>query len=195
LVKPCLEGQIQMKRRLAPIRGRMFQATFIGIDASGHRDTACRLRKLAQTSRVLRGLRDVSWHSQYAWVGISATSWRELPTVAEITSRALECECVALDFQTVSSSFAYHFYTSGQDVRSLVYGYDQEACWESVAGMPQPWEAAALTGAPVVSDRESAHSVTRMVKAVREFHRLPPSFEVCESFGPPWLFRRVPLLW
>lgn len=172
-----------------------FQATFVGIDASGHRNTAQRLRKLAKSSRVLRGLWNVAWHSQYAWVGISAASWRELPAVAEITSRELECESIALDFQTISSSFVYHFYASGQDVRSLVYGYDQEACWESVAGMPQPWEAAALAGAPVVSDRESAHSVTRMVKAVREFHRLPPSFEVCEAFGPPRLLRLVPLLW
>lgn len=164
-----------------------FQAIFVGIDASGHRQTACRLRKLAKSSRVLRGLWNVAWHSQYAWVGISATSWRDLPTVAEITSRALEGESVALDFQTVSSSFAYHFYASGQDVRSLVYGYDQEAGWDAVAGRPQPWEAAALNGAP--------HPVMRVVQAVREFHRLPPRFEVCEAFGPPGLLRRVPVLW
>ena len=45
-----------------------------------------------------------------------------------------------LSFQSAMDSFEFHHWQSGQHVRSLVYGVEEERTWASVDGTPETWE-------------------------------------------------------
>jgi len=45
-----------------------------------------------------------------------------------------------LSFESAMDCFEFHHWQSGQHMRSLVYGMDEERTWERADGAPEPWE-------------------------------------------------------
>jgi hypothetical protein len=45
-----------------------------------------------------------------------------------------------LSFESAMDCFEFHHWHSGQHVRSLVYGMEEERMWERADGTPEPWE-------------------------------------------------------
>ena len=45
-----------------------------------------------------------------------------------------------LSFRSAMDCFEFHHWQSGQHVRSLVYGLEEERTWERADGAPEPWE-------------------------------------------------------
>jgi hypothetical protein len=45
-----------------------------------------------------------------------------------------------LSFESAMDCFEFHHWQSGQHVRSLVYGMEEERMWERADGTPEPWE-------------------------------------------------------
>ncbi len=84
-------------------------------------------------------------------------------------SARLSTGVIWLSFQSVVDSFQFHHWRSGQHLRSLVYGRDQERTWERVEGMPEPWERLTLfdpdrleTGLKYARDVAEGHELERI---------------------------------
>jgi hypothetical protein len=45
-----------------------------------------------------------------------------------------------LGFQSTVDAFRFHHWAEGTEVRSLVYGIDEERIWERATGTPELWE-------------------------------------------------------
>jgi len=55
-------------------------------------------------------------------------------------SEMFSTDVIWLSFQSAMDCFEFHHWQSGQHVRSLVYGMEEERTWERADGTPEPWE-------------------------------------------------------
>jgi hypothetical protein len=55
-------------------------------------------------------------------------------------SGMFETDVYWLGFESAMDCFEFHHWQSGQHVRALVYGMEEERIWERADGTPEPWE-------------------------------------------------------
>jgi hypothetical protein len=55
-------------------------------------------------------------------------------------SADLGTDVIWLSFQSVVDAFEFHHWHSGQALRSLIYGCQEQGIWECVEGQTEPWE-------------------------------------------------------
>jgi hypothetical protein len=171
-----------------------FQQTFVHTRSLSHETTVAQLECLAGRNRLLRQLGEAAWNPAFPWVGLGTTASEKLLALASVISSALTCDCVAVEYHTVSDSIAYHYVSQGRHRRSLVCGFVEEGLWELVQGEPVGWESA-LAVQPALGSYQPALGAGSFAEYVLAFHHLPPTWDIQRRFGPPWPLRFAPLFW
>ncbi len=95
--------------------------------------------------------------SSAAFVGVrmSGDTFEPPPeTDLAALSLTLETEVIWLAFQSAVDAFEFYHWRSGECLRALVYGFEEERTWERVEGRPEPWERDVL-----FDQRELEHAV------------------------------------
>lgn len=55
-------------------------------------------------------------------------------------SEMFSTDVIWMSFQSAMDCFEFHHWESGQHIRSLVYGINEERTWERADGATEPWE-------------------------------------------------------
>lgn len=83
---------------------------------------------------------DIEQYRDYIGVRLPGSLPRTPEPMLTRLSEMFSTDVIWLSFQSAMDCFEFHHWQSGQHVRSLVYGLEEERTWERADGTPERWE-------------------------------------------------------
>src|SRR5262245_53669283 len=83
---------------------------------------------------------EVDQHGDFIRVKLPGTPKKTPEEMLTRLSVMFSTDVFWLGFESAMDCFEFHHWHSGQHVRSLVYGLEEERTWERADGNPESWE-------------------------------------------------------
>lgn len=74
------------------------------------------------------------------FIGVKLPPKRTPEEMLTRLSEMFDTDVFWLGFQSAMDCFEFHHWQSGRNIRSLVYGMEEERIWERADGTPEAWE-------------------------------------------------------
>ena len=94
----------------------------------------------ATLAAVREGFDQLEIEQHGDFIGVKLPPKRTPEQLLRRLSEMFDTDVFWLGFQSAMDCFEFHHWQSGRNVRSLVYGMEEERTWERADGKPEPWE-------------------------------------------------------